>query len=581
MYNYTDEKNILMLISLLKQNNVSRIIVNPGTMNMSFVASIQNDPFFTVYSCVDERSACYMACGMSVELNEPVVLTCTGATASRNYMPGLTEAFYRKIPILAITSSPHFSKVGHNIPQVINRTNEPLDIAKTSIQLPSIFCSDDEWNCNILLNKAFMNLIGPNKGPVHINLETIVTRNFDVKELPIYRKISKVYLEDKFPLPNGRVGIFIGNHRIIDNRLQDEIESFCEKFNAVVICDHTSNYFGMYKILANIVVDQDYYKATCNNFDVLIHIGDISGAYMNLNVKEVWRIDENGELKDTFRKLKYVFEMSEYSFFSKINSILKEEKKDTSFYREWELEIKFFKDRANKIELPLSNMWIARNVMELLPNNSTVHLAILNSLRSWNYFDNDKTKYIYSNTGGFGIDGMMSTLIGASLCNYSKLFFGIVGDLAFFYDLNSLGNRHIGNNLRIILINNGCGTEFHNYSHPANLLGNDMISMYIAADGHFGNKSKTLVKNYVENLGFEYISANSKDDFIKQINYFMNDKLSEKSIVFEIFTSSKDEDIALKTIRSLKTSQKENIKKIIKKIIPMKAKTRFKKIIGR
>ena len=61
-----------------------------------FVASVQNDDYFELYSCVDERSAAYMACGMAEEAEEPVAICCTGATASRNYLPGLTEAFLQK-----------------------------------------------------------------------------------------------------------------------------------------------------------------------------------------------------------------------------------------------------------------------------------------------------------------------------------------------------------------------------------------------------------------------------------------------------------------------------------------------------
>ena len=71
-------------------------------MNHILAASIQDDPDFKVYSCIDERSAAYMACGMAEETGKPVALSCTGATASRDYMPGLTEAFYRKLPVLAI-----------------------------------------------------------------------------------------------------------------------------------------------------------------------------------------------------------------------------------------------------------------------------------------------------------------------------------------------------------------------------------------------------------------------------------------------------------------------------------------------
>ncbi len=77
------------------------MIASPGTVNVPFVASIQQDDFFEVYSCVDERSAAYMACGLASESGEPVVITCTGATASRNYLPALTEAFYPQVCLLS------------------------------------------------------------------------------------------------------------------------------------------------------------------------------------------------------------------------------------------------------------------------------------------------------------------------------------------------------------------------------------------------------------------------------------------------------------------------------------------------
>lgn len=85
---YTNERNAQILISLLKQYNIKKIIASPGSSNKGFVGSVQQDPWFEMYSCVDERSAAYLACGLSAETKEPVVLTCTGATASRNYLPG-------------------------------------------------------------------------------------------------------------------------------------------------------------------------------------------------------------------------------------------------------------------------------------------------------------------------------------------------------------------------------------------------------------------------------------------------------------------------------------------------------------
>ena len=64
---YSDQENVQILISLLKQYGITRVIANPGTTVTNLVGSIQNDKDFIIYSCVDERSACYMACGMAAE----------------------------------------------------------------------------------------------------------------------------------------------------------------------------------------------------------------------------------------------------------------------------------------------------------------------------------------------------------------------------------------------------------------------------------------------------------------------------------------------------------------------------------
>ena len=151
MAKYTSEKNILTLIALLKQHGIRKIIASPGTTNISFVASVQSDPFFELVSCVDERSAAYMACGIAAETGEPVVLTCTGATASRNYAPGLTEAYYRKLPVIAVTATQHLGRVGQNVAQVLDRSQQFNDMVKKSIQLYEVHTAEDTWAYHRLL----------------------------------------------------------------------------------------------------------------------------------------------------------------------------------------------------------------------------------------------------------------------------------------------------------------------------------------------------------------------------------------------------------------------------------------------
>ena len=45
---YSDEKNIQILIALLKAHGVRYVVASPGNTNLTLVASLQQDPFFTI-----------------------------------------------------------------------------------------------------------------------------------------------------------------------------------------------------------------------------------------------------------------------------------------------------------------------------------------------------------------------------------------------------------------------------------------------------------------------------------------------------------------------------------------------------
>lgn len=545
---YTDEKNVQILIAVLKGNGIKKVIASPGTTNITFVRSIQNDPYFEVFSSVDERSAAYIACGMAAESGEAVALSCTGATASRNYLPGLTEAYYRKLPILAITSTQEVSKVGHHIAQVLDNSSLPKDTVRYSTYLPIIKDDKDWLSCEIDANKAILELKRQGGGPVHINLETRYSRNFDVTELPKIRIIKRITQSDIYPsLPKGKIAVLMGSHMKMSEKQITALESFCRSNNAVVFCDHTSGYKGKYSIIHSICSSQRNEKFDDLRPDLLIHIGEITGDYSVGRIvgEHVWRISADGELRDRFGKLQYIFEMSEENFFK---NYTKDIEKDDEYLHLWCSCIDEVSSRIP--ELPYSNLWVANKIHKLIPQNSTIHFGILNSLRSWNFFRISETIESYSNVGGFGIDGCLSSLIGASLVNKNKLYFGIIGDLAFFYDMNSMGNRHIGKNLRIMLVNNGKGIEFRNFNHPAAAFG-DSADEFIAAGGHFGNQSRSLVKSYIENLGFEYMSASSKGEFEQVYERFLTDHLLDKPILLEVFTNSDDESKALEEITSM------------------------------
>lgn len=188
--------------------------------------------------------------------------------------------------------------------------------------------------------------------------------------------------------------------------------------------------------------------------------------------------------------------------------------------------------------------------------------------------------YGYANTGGFGIDGYISSFMGASLVHPDKLYFCVAGDLAFFYDMNVLGNRHVGRNVRILLVNNGKGTEFRNYMHPGAAFGEE-ADKYIAAAGHYGNKSHELVRHYAEDLGYEYLFANTKEEYLKHLDRFLTPGLTDHPMLFEVFTDSKDESDAIRVMNNLNVSAKGVLKEAVKSVVGEKGKEVIKKILGK
>ena len=71
-----------------------------------------------------------------------------------------------------------------------------------------------------------------------------------------------------------------------------------------------------------LVAGQQQYESELLKMDILIHMGEVSGAtYLTnrLSPKSVWRVNPDGEIRDIFKKLSYVFEMEETYFFNNYN----------------------------------------------------------------------------------------------------------------------------------------------------------------------------------------------------------------------------------------------------------------------
>ncbi|NLE03963.1 MAG: 2-succinyl-5-enolpyruvyl-6-hydroxy-3-cyclohexene-1-carboxylate synthase [Crenarchaeota archaeon] len=577
---YTIAQNVRIVLSLLKQHGIRHIVINPGATNMPITRGLQNDPYFTCYSIVDERSTIYFAIGMYLELGVPVATTCTSAQATRNYIPGLTEAFYKRVPILAITTSKHPRYTCQEYMQGPDQTSLPADAVKKSFALPYISNHHDELYCTRLANEAILELTHRTPGPIQLNLPILGEDMgiFSEPNLPDVRLIKRYMQWNEWdtPLKGKKILIVVGEHRPFTKIQADTLNKFADTHNVAIYVNHLSNYHGKYVVSANLSLasmGSDMFKSTYKP-EILITIGGQTGDYPLFNKLaagnesdfEHWRVSEDGMIVDTYDKLTKVFECPFEHFFSRLAGT--DSVPHTYFNLWYELQSSMqFPD-----ELPFSNAFLAQHLHNSIPKNSYLNLAILNSLRIWSFFPLSDTITCYSNVAAFGIDGCLSVLLGQSVTT-DKLCFIVIGDLSFFYDMNGLSIRHLKDNIRILLVNNNGGTEFKLYSHPAHQFGKESDA-FIAASGHKGS-----VKGWAEACGFKYLSATNKKEFLQQKNQFVSE--SKQSIIFEVFTNHQDESDALKILleKNKLLSGADMVKSKVRSIIGKKGIEVLKNII--
>jgi len=277
------------------------------------------------------------------------------------------------------------------------------------------------------------------------------------------------------------------------------------------------------------------------------------------------RVSEDGEFHQRYGNLRKLFDCSEYMFFTLFAG-----------NKEAENKSKYYNDVVKSIgsliipDLPLSNTLISSQMASKLPENCSFHIGASESLSCMNFFEFKESIDSSCNVGALGIDGAVSSLVGQSMVDKNKLYFGQMGDLTFFYDMNVLGNRHIGNNLRLLLVNNGRGVRFRvSLSLPQS----DALDEFTAAAGHYGS-----AEGWAKSMNFEYFSANNKDEFLTLIDDFCSPDINKfsKPVLFEVFTTVKDEQDALKFIRAANkpksTIMLNKAENFAKKVLPEKAK---------
>jgi 2-succinyl-5-enolpyruvyl-6-hydroxy-3-cyclohexene-1-carboxylate synthase len=545
---YTNLKSYQIIIALLKKYDIRHLVLSAGSRNVPFVHSVEEDDFFTCYSVVDERSAAYFAMGLSQQIQQPVLISCTASTASSNYWPAIGEAFYQGVPIIVLTSDRNPTRLHQWEDQMIDQVGMFDRHVKKSVNLPIINDDDDWLYCQRLVNEALLELDHNGAGPVHINVpmkDYSVT--FNTATLPEVRKIDRIQLLSPKSIweqaqnelaRSKRILVTCGQQSFVNSEFNALLSAFFKKYNCVISTEHMSNVKCEGSVNTSVCFETRYlspklfaeYKP-----DIVISYGN--NIFQGLKQQLLsykgefrhWSLQPDGQVVDMYNSLTTIFECPPSYFF---NYMVENADDGLTNDMEYYQLVKGYSETVKYPEFDFSSTYAIQQVVTQIPAKSILHMAINNSIRISNFFEINSEVRSYANIGTYGIDGSLSTLIGQSTAT-KELCFMIIGDLSFFYDMNCLRVKHIGNNVRILLVNNEGGGEFYYNGSWINK----------SSDLHTTARHHTKAEGWVKENNFIYLSAHDKASFEEAMKTFMSKDL-DKSVFLEVFSEmKKDSDI--------------------------------------
>ena len=161
--------------------HVDSVVVSPGSRSTPLVLSAVGYPVFAGAAgehasasrlepvvVLDERSAGFVALGLTKASRRPVALVCTSGTAAANYLPAVVEAYHSRLPLVVITADRPASYHDWGSPQTIFQNGLYAKHVQwaTEVAVPRY---NPRGGGRLTALRAIQNACGPPGGPVHIN----------------------------------------------------------------------------------------------------------------------------------------------------------------------------------------------------------------------------------------------------------------------------------------------------------------------------------------------------------------------------------------------------------------------------
>ncbi len=537
----SNKKSVQILLTECYKYGIRNVIISPGSRNAPLILSFANNNNFKCYSIPDERCAGFYALGMAKQLQQPVAVVCTSGTALLNYAPSIAEAYYQEVPIIILSADRPNYLIEQEDGQTIKQPNIFNNYIKHSV---SLFLDEEQKHDEnqTLIEQALSKAIGSVKAPVHINMpfdEPIYeTENYEFqpKNLKIKNSINNVdysYLHDAWN--KSEKVLLVAGFMHPNTELNNTIDTLIKQKNVVVIAGCTSN------IKNNEIIDTP--DLFINNLsetqkqalkpDLLLTIGN---AVISKSLKIFLRknkpkyhidIDPNPKEINTYNALTNKITSSYKDAIDYINNNLADK---NSSYKDGLTDAykKIHNTLQHKLQnIPFCDLLVYDTVFKTINTDINLHLANSTPVRYAEIFKTKAQINYFANRGTSGIDGCTSTAIGSAIVSKKPTML-ITGDISFFYDSNALWNKHLPNNFKIILINNGGGNIFRILKGSNN---SNQLEL-------FETPQQINAQKICETFNVQHFKAHDKTSFSIELNKLLNENTCSLVEVFLPSTAS-------------------------------------------
>ncbi|SMD39133.1 2-succinyl-5-enolpyruvyl-6-hydroxy-3-cyclohexene-1-carboxylate synthase [Reichenbachiella faecimaris] len=543
------------LVQICHLKGIKHAVISPGSRNAALTIAFARHPEIKCFSVPDERSAAFIALGLSLKSKTPTVLICTSGSAALNYAPAVAEAYFNQVPLLILSADRPPEWIGQRDGQTIYQKNLFGKHAKQSFDFPSLLEGEESIKQGYqMINDAIDTCLADGQGPVHINIPfrepfyPTSSDNFDYNmSLAIPGRTPDISVERKQNLGElsqfKKILIVVGQEQK-NMELNKMLSQISTEYQIPVVADIISNAHEVEGVISS----QDVFLKGLENQnlqpDLLITIG-LSVISKNLKLylrkyrpKVHWHVRDEENAPDTYLSLTKHFKTDAAEFLTEAIQLLAQRDLQLGFFSAWQeinaktkVHIKQFSTSA------FSDFGCYKKVMAALPSGSDLHLANSMAVRYANVIGLTAAQDIevYGNRGTSGIDGSNSTAVGTALMT-DKSTFLLTGDMAFLYDRNAFWHNHLPDNLSIVVFNNHGGGIFRMIDGP---------SRQPELEEFFETRQLNDAKLLAQEYGFEYLPCLSEKELDQNLKTFVK---SGKRKILEIFTDAEESKQAYKEL---------------------------------